>query len=121
MQVTDLREQVMFNLVSNARDAIEHMPASAPDKAERIIRLGTYASGDDVVCTVEDTGAGIPTGIRDKIFEPFYTTKEVGKGMGLGLAITYGILQDYGARIEAENRARGGARFTLTFPTSANQ
>ena len=114
-------EQVMFNLVSNARDAIEHMPASAPDKAERIIRLGTYPSGDDVVCTVEDTGAGIPTGIRDKIFEPFYTTKEVGKGMGLGLAITYGILQDYGARIEAENRARGGARFTLTFPTSANQ
>lgn len=74
-----------------------------------------------MVCTVEDTGGGIPRGIKDKIFEPFYTTKEVGKGMGLGLAITYGILQDYGAGIKAENRTHGGACFTLTFPKSDNR
>lgn len=114
-------EQVMFNLVSNARDAIEHLPAEVREEADKIIKLSTFASEDGVVCTVEDTGAGIPSGIKDKIFEPFYTTKEVGKGMGLGLAITYGILQDYGARIEAENRKKGGARFTLTFPKSANR
>jgi C4-dicarboxylate-specific signal transduction histidine kinase len=68
---------------------------------------------------VEDTGTGIPNNVKDKIFEPFYTTKEVGKGMGLGLAITYGILRDYGARIEVDNREEGGACFTLIFPTSA--
>lgn len=114
-------EQVMFNLVSNARDAIEHLPAEVQEKADRIIKLSTFASGNGVVCTVEDTGTGIPSGIKDKIFEPFYTTKEVGKGMGLGLAVTYGILHDYGARIEAENRENGGARFTLTFPKSTKR
>jgi PAS domain S-box-containing protein len=114
-------EQVMFNLVSNARDAIEHLPAEVQEKADRFIKLSTFASGDGVVCTVEDTGTGIHSGIMDKIFEPFYTTKEVGKGMGLGLAVTYGILSDYGARIEAENRENGGARFTLTFPKSTNR
>jgi C4-dicarboxylate-specific signal transduction histidine kinase len=112
-------EQVMFNLISNARDALEALPLNNQANVRRMIKLSTYASGDDVVCTVEDTGTGISNRVKDKIFEPFYTTKEVGKGMGLGLAITYGILRDFGAGIQAGNREEGGACFTLTFPKVA--
>jgi len=66
-----------------------------------------------VVLKVEDTGVGIPN--KDKIFEPFYTTKEVGDGMGLGLAITYGIVRDYGGTIEVQSKAGGGTCFSLRF------
>jgi PAS domain S-box-containing protein len=108
-------EQVLFNLVSNARDAILQLPEEALESADRVIRLRTYEEDHEVVCAVEDTGVGIPDAVRDKIFEPFYTTKEVGKGMGLGLAISYGILRDYGATIEVANREGGGACFALKF------
>jgi len=108
-------EQVLFNLVSNARDAILQLPAEALESTDRVIRLCTYEEGHVVVCAVEDTGVGIPDSVRDKIFEPFYTTKEVGKGMGLGLAISYGILRDYGATIDVANREGGGACFALKF------
>jgi signal transduction histidine kinase len=64
---------------------------------------------------VADTGVGIPQSARDKIFEPFYTTKEVGKGMGLGLAISYGIARDYGGTILARGRKGGGTCMTLRF------
>jgi PAS domain S-box-containing protein len=112
-------EQVMFNLISNARDAIEALPKNNETNVGRMIKLSTCVSGDEVVCMVEDTGTGISNRVKDKIFEPFYTTKEVGKGMGLGLAITYGILRDFGAGIEASNREEGGACFTLRFPKVA--
>ncbi len=108
-------EQVLFNLVSNARDAISQLPEEGLELTGRVIRLSTYANGSEVVCVVEDTGIGIPDTVRDKIFEPFYTTKEVGKGMGLGLAISYGILRDYGGTIEVTNREKGGACFALKF------
>jgi PAS domain S-box-containing protein len=114
-------EQVLFNLVSNARDAIEQLPPSIQANVQRMIKLSTYESGNDVVCTVEDTGVGITPGVKDKIFEPFYTTKEVGKGMGLGLAITYGILRDHGAGIEVSNSKAGGACFFLRFPKTGRR
>ncbi len=112
-------EQVLFNLVSNARDAIDQLPEEAIKSGARTITLRTFVEGDDVVCTVEDTGVGIPSHAKDKIFEPFYTTKEVGKGMGLGLAITYGILRDYGASIEVKGNAVGGSCFKLCFSRKA--
>ncbi len=108
-------EQVMFNLVSNARDAIELLPKEVSPDKDRVITLRTYSEADDVVCEVADTGVGIPQSVRDKIFEPFYTTKEVGKGMGLGLAISYGIARDYGGTILARGRNGGGTCMTLRF------
>lgn len=108
-------EQVFFNLVSNARDAIEKLSEGAGESGARQIKLATFTEGHQVVCIVEDTGVGIADDAQEKIFEPFYTTKEVGKGMGLGLAITYGIVHEYGGSIEVKSHLGKGTRFTLRF------
>lgn len=68
--------------------------------------------------TISDTGTGIPEKNVEKIFEPFYTTKEVGQGMGLGLSITYGIIRDFGGTIKVESQPGGGSRFHLRFPSA---
>ena len=72
----------------------------------------------DSVASVRDTGTGIPESTLSHIFEPFYTTKEVGQGTGLGLAIAYGIVQDHGGQIIAANHPEGGAVFTVELPTA---
>ena len=108
-------EQVLFNLVSNARDAIEQKTGDALDSDARKILVRTYSDGSDTICAVQDSGAGIPDETREKIFEPFFTTKEVGKGMGLGLAISYSIVRDYGGTISVESKVGQGTRFELRF------
>ena len=65
---------------------------------------------------MRDTGGGIPADALSRIFEPFYTTKEVGKGTGLGLAIAYAIVQEHGGQIVAANHPDGGALFTVELP-----
>ena len=65
---------------------------------------------------MRDTGDGIPEEALSRIFEPFYTTKDVGKGTGLGLAIAYGIVQEHGGQILAANHPEGGAMFTVELP-----
>ncbi len=108
-------EQVFFNLLSNARDAIEQLPGDATDSEARKIIVETYVDGKDVLCAVADSGIGVAEETKEKIFEPFFTTKEVGKGMGLGLAITYGIVRDYGGDIVVKSRPGLGTRFELRF------
>lgn len=110
-------QQVLFNLVSNARDAINMW--SDPDDGDldhRQVTLRTFMDDGKVVITVGDTGCGIDQSQVDKIFEPFYTTKETGKGMGLGLAISYGIVKDYGGEISVTSRIGAGTTFRLAFP-----
>jgi two-component system sensor histidine kinase HupT/HoxJ len=76
---------------------------------------------DRVIATVRDTGTGIADDTLSRIFEPFYTTKEVGKGTGLGLAIAYGIVQEHGGQISAANHPEGGAVFTVELPTAPSR
>ena len=108
-------EQVLFNLVTNARDAIEQLPDDADGSDDRNIIIETYVDNHDVVCAVADTGSGIQDKNRDKIFEPFFTTKEVGRGMGLGLAITYGIVREYDGNITVKSKVGKGTRFEMRF------
>jgi len=112
-------EQVFINLLLNARDAIESKWGDQPpahENGEKTIFLWTGADDQEVVCRVCDTGTGIPDNIVEKIFEPFYTTKEVGKGTGLGLSISYGIVKECGGSIEAVPNDPHGTCFILRFP-----
>ena len=115
---TNRLEQVFFNLVSNARDAISQKQKAGAGSDERIIKIRSYPEDDRVAVTVSDTGIGIPDDSLDKVFEPFFTTKEAGKGMGLGLSIVYGIVKDYDGDIRVEGKEKGGATFKLTFPVA---
>jgi PAS domain S-box-containing protein len=108
-----LLHQVFSNIVTNAEHAI-----AATGHGGRIeIRTSASPAGDRVVVSVRDTGPGIPADVLSRIFEPFYTTKEVGQGTGLGLAITYGIVQEHGGQIVAANHPGGGAIFTVELPS----
>jgi histidine kinase len=109
-------EQVMFNLVTNARDAINQRINTPADSGNRFIEIHSFREGDHVAVTVSDTGIGIPDDVKDKVFEPFFTTKETGKGIGLGLSIVYGIVKDYDGHIYVEGEEGEGAVFKVTFP-----
>jgi PAS domain S-box-containing protein len=107
-----LLHQVFLNMVMNA----EHAIAAAGDTGRLEINTSVAPAGDRIIATVRDTGVGIPEDTLSRIFEPFYTTKEVGKGTGLGLAIAYGIVQEHGGQILAANHPDGGAVFTVELP-----
>jgi len=107
-----LLHQVFLNMVINAEHAIAS--TGAPGRIE--VRTAVAKSGDRIIASVRDTGTGIPETTLSHIFEPFYTTKEVGQGTGLGLAIAYGIVQDHGGQIIAANHPEGGAVFTVELP-----
>ena len=99
-------EQVIINLVRNALDATKSQPNAAIDVL--------LAAGETVTLSVRDNGSGIKD--LDSLFEPFYTTKEPGDGVGLGLAISSGIVGDFGGRLTARNAATGGAVFEMQLP-----
>lgn len=102
-------EQVLINLFINAADAMEKQPGG-------ILSVQTRSDGDRVVISVGDTGTGISENDLDNIWQPFFTTKQVGKGTGLGLSTVRKIVENHSGKIEAENKSRGGAEFTITLP-----
>ena len=102
-------EQVLVNLLLNARDALEGQP-------ERRVELRARQQDQTVVLTITDTGTGIPPELLSRIFDPFFTTKPTGKGTGLGLAISRKTMVALGGSIEARNTG-AGTEFTLVFPT----
>ncbi|MGD8962936.1 MAG: ATP-binding protein, partial [Desulfobacterales bacterium] len=113
-------EQVFINLVSNAIDAMDEK-GNRPEFSDKQKQL-TIQSGVEnghVYVKVIDTGTGMSEDVKHKIFEPFYTTKKVGKGTGLGVSISYGIVQDYKGSIEIESELGKGTTFTLKFPPAS--
>ena len=99
-------EQVIINLLRNALDATK-------DVREPMIDL-TLSAGDIATLTVSDNGHGIADLVN--LFEPFYTTKRAGEGVGLGLAISSGIMNDFGGRLTARNGTPKGAVFEMQLP-----
>jgi PAS domain S-box-containing protein len=102
-------EQVILNLLTNARDAIKE------SEGEPKITVRVFEVDNAVHITTQDTGGGISDDDLHRIFEPFYTTKKIGQGTGLGLSVSYGIVRDMKGTIAAEN-LDDGARFTITLP-----
>ena len=113
-------EQVVFNLLANARDAINRKRRAANDDGNHSISVRSFMDGRRVAFTVSDTGAGMSKAVMERIFEPFYTTKETGKGAGLGLSITYSIVKDYHGDITVQSVKGEGSTFKVTFPVSRN-
>ena len=115
-------EQVIVNLAVNARDAMSDggklTVRTANVSAEESAQLAYKGmpAADYVRIDVVDTGTGIPTEIRDKIFEPFFSTKEVGKGTGLGLSTVYGIVKQTGGFVYVDSEAGVGTSFHIFLP-----
>lgn len=105
-------QQVIINLFNNAIDAME-------DAATRVIEIDIEQVDKRLLIHVRDTGGGLSEDMLAQVFDPFFTTKSPGKGLGLGLSISYNILEDFGGRLRARNRASGGAEFSIELAPAA--
>jgi C4-dicarboxylate-specific signal transduction histidine kinase len=110
-------EQVLVNLLSNARDALDTVAPGVP----RVVRVAVRhrPERDVVVLEVADTGPGMPPDVQERIFRPFFTTKDAGKGTGLGLSIVRTIVDECGGTIEVESSPGSGTVFRIELPTAA--
>ncbi|MES2878265.1 MAG: ATP-binding protein [Pseudomonadota bacterium] len=107
-------EQVLVNLAGNALDAMEGLPAPALD-------ITALRQGDRILIQVRDRGPGLSDQARTHLFEAFFTTKEAGSGLGLGLTISAGIIVDFGGSLTGDNHPEGGAIFTLDIPAAPGE
>ena len=105
-----------MNVLSNAIEAIQ----SKKELNEESITIKTCLEKKNgkeyAVIRISDTGPGLPENIKDKIFDPFYTTKDVGQGTGLGLSISMGIIKSHHGTIEVDSKPGEGTTFTIMIP-----
>ena len=115
-------EQVIMNLAVNARDAmpdggvVSVRTANVGKQEAATVQPGVMPEGEYVLCEISDTGTGIPKEVLEKIYDPFFTTKDVGKGTGLGLSTVYGIIKQTGGYIFAESEVGEGTTFSIYLP-----
>jgi C4-dicarboxylate-specific signal transduction histidine kinase len=110
--------QVMVNLLQNSLDAMKHKNFQ---HEQPLIRIEGKIESRSSILRVRDNGTGIDSQHLDKIFDPFYTTKDVGEGMGLGLSICYRIVQECDGHIEVKTEPGKFCEFTLAFPVKGRQ
>ncbi len=104
--------QLFVNLILNAIQAMG---------GRGLIRVTSVMAEENLQIVFEDSGPGIPAELREKVFEPFFTSKDVGEGTGLGLYIVANIVEDHGGNILIEDHPGGGARFVMTFPSRGKE
>ena len=98
-----------MNIISNAIDSIE-------SKGIIEIKIEINEKTSNLIIAIKDSGVGIQKKVLDKIFDPFYTTKEVGKGTGLGLYIAYGIIQQHNGNMDVTSQPNKGSEFKISLP-----
>jgi signal transduction histidine kinase len=107
--------QILGNLVDNGMDALESTPAE-----ERLLTVQAGVEDAELIISVQDSGCGIEEHLLTRIFEPFFSTKEVGKGIGLGLAICHGIIEAMGGSISVRSTPGHGSTFTIKAPMAVH-
>ena len=110
--VADQLEQVFVNILLNAVDALNEVK----DNREKSITIESALSEDESIITFTDSGSGITEENLNKIFEPFFTTKSSGRGTGLGLWVSYGIIKSFQGNLEVKSKIGQGATFTIKLP-----
>lgn len=119
-------QQVLVNLLENAEAAVEarrsgRVPEAVVPRADPgqiIVSTSRASDPDRLVIEIADNGSGVRTEDLSKLFDPFFTTRGVGEGTGLGLSVCYGIVREHGGLISGRNRESGGAVFTIELPVS---
>jgi signal transduction histidine kinase len=102
--------QVFMNILNNGIQAIPK------ERKDGEITIYTEELDNEVVVRIKDNGVGIPEKIKNRIWEPFFTTKAVGVGTGLGMSITYGIIEKHNGKIELTSEEGKGTEFVITLP-----
>jgi two-component system, NtrC family, sensor kinase len=102
----------MVNLIVNASHAIGDRPNGQ-------IAIASSLENNAAVVTVSDNGCGMTREVMDQVFQPFFTTKDIGRGTGLGLSVAFGIIRGHGGTIELHSEPEVGTTFTLRFPVVA--
>jgi signal transduction histidine kinase len=109
--------RVLLNLLTNAFHAVNERKATAPEGYEPTVWVTTRKTGQGVEITVRDNGHGIPDNIKDKIFQPFFTTKPTGQGTGLGLSMSYDIVtKGHGGELTVTSEEGKSTTFTMVLP-----
>lgn len=114
-------EQVVMNLLSNARYAVLDKDKAEKEGYEKVIKVSTFANRKNCGLVIHDNGSGIPENIMDNIFDPFFTTKQEEKGTGLGLSIIYGIIKEMKGEITADSEEGKYTRLVVTLPVYKEQ
>ncbi|MFC1836385.1 response regulator [Thermodesulfobacteriota bacterium] len=115
-------EQILFNLALNAKDAmpeggrLDFATENATIGEEYALGSPELIPGEYVLLKISDTGQGMDKDVSDRIYEPFFTTKQVGKGSGLGLSTVFGIVKGHGGHITCQSKAGVGTTFRVYFP-----
>ncbi|MDH3652574.1 MAG: HAMP domain-containing histidine kinase, partial [Saprospiraceae bacterium] len=110
--------RVMLNLITNAFYAVNEKSNQEKNSYTPKVVVGTKHENGTVEVVVTDNGPGIPDEIKDKIFQPFFTTKPTGSGTGLGLSISYDIIKVHGGEISVDKPTGGGTEFTIRLPVN---
>jgi signal transduction histidine kinase len=114
--------RVLLNLINNAFYACTELANSSDELGENApkpkpqVTISTQKTAKEVIITVTDNGPGIPDSIREKIFQPFFTTKPSGKGTGLGLSLSYDIIKAHGGDLQVESTVGKGTSFYIHLP-----
>lgn len=112
--------RVLLNLINNAFYAVSVKNQLGLKGYEPRVNVSTKQAGDFIEIAIEDNGIGIPQQIRDKIFQPFFTTKPTGQGTGLGLSLSYDIVKAHQGELKLESEEGQYTKFTIIIPLTKN-
>jgi signal transduction histidine kinase len=108
--------QVFLNVLINSCQAILQKKKDVKEVFNGRIKISVQSSENSIEVVIEDNGCGMSDDVRKKIFEPFFTTKLVGQGTGLGMSISYGIIQKHNGQIKVESELNAGTKITISLP-----